>query len=164
MLKRIAGMLLDWAHPKTEAAPPPLDTRMDRPARRQVGALCWRREAGRIEVLLVTSRETGRWIIPKGNRMAGLTDAEAAGEEAWEEAGVRGKIHPVRLGSFHYDKGLSRGGVRRTAVDVYAVRVKESFKDWPEGRQRTRQWFGQAAAVEAVTEPELKALILSFER
>jgi 8-oxo-dGTP pyrophosphatase MutT (NUDIX family) len=143
--------------------PPPLDTRIDRPARRQVGAVCWRRQSDQIEVLLVTSRETGRWIIPKGNRMAGLTDPEAAAEEAWEEAGVRGNVGPQRVGSFHYMKRLARGGERAMAVDIYALRVRETLKDWPERRQRTRLWFTLPEAAEAVDEPELKALIACFE-
>lgn len=155
-------MLLDWLRPKTETAPLPLDARLDRPARRQVGALCWRREGGKVEVLLVTSRESGRWIIPKGNRMTGLSDAEAAAEEAWEEAGVRGKLRPLRIGSFHYVKVMARGAARQTAVDVYALRVKEVLKDWPERKQRTRRWFTPEEAAGLVDEAELKILLSGF--
>lgn len=156
-------MLVQFLRPTPHAPPPPLDPRIDRPTRRQVGAICWRRDGDAVEVLLVTSRETGRWIIPKGNRMIGRSDFDAAAQEAWEEAGVRGKIGALRLGSYHYEKRLSGGGARTTAVDVYALRVKETLKDWPERRQRTRRWFGLTEAAEAVEEPELKVLIAAFE-
>ncbi len=161
-MNRIVGVLLGWLRPRTETAPPPLDARLDRPARRQVGALCWRRKGGQVEVLLVTSRETGRWVIPKGNRMQGLSDPDAAAQEAWEEAGVRGKLRPLRLGSFHYVKLLARGSARQMAVDVYALKVKDVLKDWPERKERTRQWFRPEEAAGLVDEPELRALLSEF--
>lgn len=160
----VGKMLVQWLNRSDrDVATPPVDGRLDRAARRQVGALCWRRSGEKIEILLITSRESGRWIIPKGGRMAGLSNAAAAAEEAWEEAGVRGKLSERRVGTFHYAKRLERGGLRVTAVEVYALRVKQERDDWPERKERTRRWFSVAAAAAAVDEPELKTLIAGFE-
>lgn len=134
-----------------------------RNTRRQVGALCWRVGADDgLEVLLVTSRDTGRWVTPKGNRMSGLTDAEAAAEEAMEEAGATGLLDERVMGTFTYDKRLSGKSRRRTAVDLYSLQVTHLFDTWPEAHERERRWFGRLEAVEAVDEPELRALIAAF--
>lgn len=137
--------------------------RTQRPTRRQVGALCWRQAAGGgIEVLLVTSRETGRWITPKGGRMPGVADPQAAAQEALEEAGVAGELSEARLGTFHYDKRVAGHGARRTAVDLYALKVTAELDDWDEAHERRRQWFPLEEAAGLVAEPELKALIAGF--
>ena len=134
-----------------------------RAKRRQVGALCWcLGEDDRIAFLLVTSRDTGRWVTPKGNRMKGLSDAEAAAEEAMEEAGTTGLIEPAPFGTFTYDKRLAGRARRQTAVDVYSLQVTHLFDSWPEAHERERRWFSRLEAVEAVDEPELKALIAAF--
>lgn len=134
-----------------------------RAKRRQVAALCWRLGADdRIEFLLVTSRDTGRWVTPKGNRMSGLSDAEAAAEEAMEEAGVTGPLDCEPVGTFTYDKRLSGKARRVTAVDVFGLQVTHLFDRWPEQRQRERRWFSRLEAVKAVDEAELKALIAAF--
>lgn len=134
-----------------------------RSKRRQVGALCWRlADEDKIQFLLVTSRDTGRWVTPKGNRMKGLADAEAAAEEAMEEAGAAGLLDKTALGSFTYDKRLSGKAKRQTAVDLYGLQVTHLFGTWPEARERERRWFGRIEAIQAVDEPELKALIAGF--
>ena len=66
----------------------------------QVGALIVRRRRGSCEVMLITSRDTGRWIVPKGWPMRGKPDDEAAAQEAFEEAGVEGEISRDPVGSF----------------------------------------------------------------
>lgn len=138
--------------------------RTHRDTRRQIGALCWRRDVrGTIEILLITSRDTGRWVTPKGNPMAGLTDPLSAAEEAFEEAGVRGPVGKLPLGSFHYDKRLAGKARRSTEVALYPLEVHTEFDDWDEAHQRTRRWFTRAEAAEAVDEPELKTLIAGFE-
>jgi 8-oxo-dGTP pyrophosphatase MutT (NUDIX family) len=133
----------------------------------QVGALCWRRDrGGRLKVLLVTSRETGRWVIPKGWPIAGLTAAEAALHEAWEEAGVRGSADPEPLGSYGYDKVLNRGAgtpaLLPCRVSVFAVAVRRQMGAFPEAGQRRLKWRAAAQAAGKVEEPELRALILGF--
>lgn len=123
---------------------------------RQVGALC-RDAQGR--VLLITSRGTGRWVIPKGWTMSGLTDAEAALREAWEEAGVEGGIGPDPVGEYRYDKGLRDGRTRQVVVRVFPASVSHLAEDWPEAGQRRRGWFTPAEAAALVAEPDLQALL-----
>ncbi len=143
---------------------------MDEPAprpkpreRRQVAALPWRRGADGVEIMLVTSRETRRWVTPKGGRMAGKTDAEAAAQEALEEAGIEGLVSGTPLGSFRYLKILKRRAPRWCTVDVYALKVEIEHADWQEREERERVWVGRDEAVRRVDEPDLKALIAAFE-
>jgi 8-oxo-dGTP pyrophosphatase MutT (NUDIX family) len=131
--------------------------------RRQVAALPWRRGANGLEILLVTSRETRRWVTPKGGRMPGKTDAEAAAEEALEEAGVEGAVVPEPLGTFRYLKMLKRRAARWCVVSVYALEVRVEHDDWHERGQRERLWVSRDEAVRRVDEPDLKALIAAFE-
>ena len=131
--------------------------------RRQVAALPWRRGANGLEILLVTSRETRRWVTPKGGRMPGKTDAEAAAEEALEEAGVEGAVVPEPLGTFRYLKMLKRRAARWCVVSVYALEVRVEHDDWHERGQRERLWVSQDEAVRRVDEPDLKALIGAFK-
>ncbi len=132
----------------------------------QCAALCWRRVQGRIEVLLVTSRETGRWVIPKGWPIDGLPDAEGAAREAWEEAGVKGSIATASLGVYFYDKVLERAGDASLAVpcvvSVYALHVSSLRRDFPEASERRIKWFPQDKAARKVLEPELATLIAAF--
>jgi 8-oxo-dGTP pyrophosphatase MutT (NUDIX family) len=130
--------------------------------RRQVAALPWRRGADGIEILLVTSRETRRWVTPKGGRMAGLTDAGSAAQEALEEAGVEGVVSESALGTFRYLKVLKRRAPRWCVVAVFALEVRVEHESWHEQAQRERVWLSQAAAADRVDEPELKALIAGF--
>lgn len=137
-------------------------TRTERSERRQVAALPWRRGAEGIEILLVTSRETRRWVTPKGGRMAGRTDAEAAAQEALEEAGVAGRILDEPFGTFRYLKILKRRGARWCVVSVFPLEVTVEHEDWKEKTERTREWMSAAEAERRVEEPELKALIAAF--
>ncbi len=130
--------------------------------RRQYAALPWRAGEHGPEVLLVTSRQTRRWIIPKGWPMKGRSGPEAAAQEAFEEAGVRGPIAKAPLGVFSYVKRLADGSGRPCAVRVYPLEVVETLDDWPEMNQRERRWMSPPAAAAAVDESELKVLILGF--
>ncbi len=130
---------------------------------RQIAALPYRIEAdGSASVMLITSRDTRRWVIPKGNRMKGIDPHHAAALEAFEEAGIKGLLCPTSLGSFEYDKRRDDGTTRAARVEVYPLAVTEESPTWPEQHQRLRQWFGLAAAVFAVDEPDLKTIIGSF--
>jgi len=131
--------------------------------RRQVAALPWRRTEAGLEILLVTSRETRRWVTPKGGRMPGKTDAEAAAIEALEEAGIEGVIVHEPLGTFRYLKVLKRRAPRWCVVSIYALEVRVEHDDWQERFQRERIWVSQDDAVLRVDEPDLKALIAAFE-
>jgi 8-oxo-dGTP pyrophosphatase MutT (NUDIX family) len=133
---------------------------------RQIAALPYRREDGAsapVSILLVTSRETKRWVIPKGNPMAGLPPHAAAAVEAEEEAGVRGAVCPTPLGSYHYEKRLRDGASLMLEVDVFPLAVAEELPSWKEKDERERRWFSRLEAAEAVEEPDLAALIRSFE-
>ncbi len=125
----------------------------------QVAALCWRKKGDRVEVMLITSRETGRWVIPKGWPMDGLTPSAAAEREAWEEAGVTGTILKTALGEFHYDKITSPISAKVCAVAVYCLQVKSQKNRFPEAGQRRRVWFAPGKAAELVAEPELRQLL-----
>lgn len=128
----------------------------------QYGALCWRKHRGRLQVLLVTSRDTGRWIIPKGWPIDGLSPAETALREAWEEAGVEGEASADSLGLFPYDKMLSPERTVPCLVAVYGVHVKRLRGSFPERAQRRRKWFAPDKAAQKVTEGELGQLLSGF--
>ncbi len=126
----------------------------------QVGALCWRMHRGRVEILLITSRDTGRWVIPKGWTMEDRTDPEAAAREAWEEAGVTGDLAETSLGSYGYDKAIKPGLLLPCTVAVYPVRVGALADKFPERKERRRKWFAAAKAARKVAEPELRDILV----
>ncbi len=131
-----------------------------RPKRVQVAALCTRKAGSGEEVLLVTSRDTGRWIIPKGWPIDGLDGAETALQEAWEEAGVRKAVaEEDPVGHFTYDKILKDGSAEPVLTSVYRLRVKELSDDYPEMDERKRSWVPPKTAAKRVNEPELQALL-----
>lgn len=136
--------------------------RSGRSETRQVAALPWRIGADGLEILMITSRETRRWVIPKGGRMAGKTDAEAAAQEAIEEAGIRGEIGLSSFGHFRYAKIVRNGDLRSYVVAVYPLEVLIQLGDWPEAHQRERRWMTPADAAAAVNEPDLAQLIRDF--
>lgn len=112
-------------------------------------------------ILLVTSRDTGRWVLPKGNPMLGISSHRAAAREAEEEAGVRGTIARKPLGRFPYRKWRSAKRFELAKVDVFALKVRTELDSWKEQGQRERRWFPRAEAAALVDEPELRTLILS---
>ena len=125
----------------------------------QYAALPWRETPGGREVLLVTSRETGRWVLPKGWPMKKRTPSEAAAREAFEEAGVHGEVHAEPEGAYTYLKAFTESLAFRCEVQVFLLRVTDEADDWPERAERTRRWFAPAEAAARVEEPELQALI-----
>jgi 8-oxo-dGTP pyrophosphatase MutT (NUDIX family) len=129
----------------------------------QYAALPWRRKAvGGVEVLLITSRETRRWVLPKGWPMKDRTPAQAAAQEAYEEAGVVGEADDRAIGDYGYGKRLRDGVVQDVRVTVFSLEVFVEQMTWPEREQRQKLWTTQAEAAELVDEPELKALIRAF--
>ncbi len=129
----------------------------------QVGALPYRIKDKVLEVLLITSRDTGRWVIPKGWGMKNKTDAQAAAIEAQEEAGMKGAVGKRPIGVYHYSKTLKSGTVAVCQVAVYPLAVKRQVKKWKEQGQRRLQWFSPLEASTQVAEPELAALIAGFK-
>ena len=111
----------------------------------QAGAIVYRVRDAQLEVLLITSRGTRRWIIPKGNIDPGLTPAEAAEREAYEEAGVHGATEStLPLGFYTYFKKSASGALCPATVEVYLLNVDEQFKRWPEKRERRLSGGGAA--------------------
>lgn len=129
----------------------------------QVAALCFRMTPAGREVLLITSRDTGRWIIPKGWPIKGLDGPATALEEAWEEAGVRdADIRRDPIGQYHYDKRLDDGTTTPIDTTVYLAEVTKLEDDFPEVTERTRVWVTPAEAAKRVDEPELKDILRSL--
>jgi len=131
----------------------------------QYGALPYRINGrARPEVMLVTSRRTRRWIIPKGWPHEGQTPCRSAALEAFEEAGVVGAIARRSLGSFSYQKQLKTGNAVECLVRVYALKVTRQTPVWPEKTERRVKWLSVPAAARAVQEPSLRKIILRLAR
>ncbi len=130
-----------------------------------IGALAYRKELdGSLRILLITSRATGRWIIPKGNPMVGLLQHEAAAQEAFEEAGASGTMDARSLGALTYGKRGRDGKSRIAQVDVFPMAVTALANEWPEQDEREQRWFNPDDAAAAVDEVGLKKLIRSFSK
>ena len=130
--------------------------------RTQFGALCWRVKAGKLQVCLVTTRQSGRWIIPRGWPQHKQTPAASAATEAWEEAGLRGQPIDYCLGAYTYVKPL-KNRAAPVIVMVYPLRVTESSGVWPESHQRKRKWMRPAKAAKRVDEPGLRRILMAFD-
>ncbi len=129
----------------------------------QHAALCWRLRAGRVEVLLITARGSGRWLIPRGWPMPRRLPHETAAGEAWEEAGVRGTPSADCLGVYAYVKGRAPESLRICRVEVYPLAVAQVAEVFPEHRQRRRKWLTPRKAARKVADPGLAALIAGFD-
>lgn len=133
--------------------------------RNQYGALCFRYadDGHAIEILVITSRESGRWIIPKGWPMKGRAPHEAAAIEALEEAGVRGKVGKTPVGRYTYLKELDGGKVVPCVVEIFQVEVREIKAGFKEQGQRRLDWVSPDEAARRVREIELKSLLVNFK-
>lgn len=135
-------------------------TGLFRPAMVQAAALCLRPGPGNTpEILLVRTLTTRRWIPPKGWPVEGLTLAEAAAQEAWEEGGVRGTVATNPIGSFSYRKIRKNGVTLECRADLFVLLVDSVSEDYPEADIRERRWVTPAEAADLVTEPDLRALL-----
>lgn len=128
----------------------------------QAGALCWRRTANGVEVLLITSRRSGRWGIAKGWSLRSRALAETARREAWEEAGVRGTAENRLLGILDAPKRYRLVGTVPWKLALYPLEVRELAEHWPERGKRRRQWLPQEEAAAAIKSKPLAALIRAF--
>lgn len=136
---------------------------LQRPKRVQVAALCYRQGQTGKDVLLITSRDTGRWIVPKGWPIDGLDGPQSALQEAWEEAGVKdAEIDPNAAGLFDYVKGLNSGGEAIVETTVFLTRVIDLASDYPEAKERSRKWVAPEEAANMVDEPGLKEILRSL--
>lgn len=132
-----------------------------RPADNQCAALCWREANGRVEMLLITSRSTGRWVLPKGWQMKERCLAASAAQEAWAEAGVEGLICSTPLGSYKYSKE-EFGQEHAIDVMVFPLEVMHLSEAYPERGQRDRIWVDPLTAADLVRETALAAILRTF--
>jgi 8-oxo-dGTP pyrophosphatase MutT (NUDIX family) len=139
---------------------------LQRPPRQQFAAICHRtkKKTGDLEVLLITSRDTGRWVIPKGWHMPGKQPHAIAEREAFEEAGIKGKASLEPIGYYTYMKKMRGGHKVPTRVQVHALEVKNLMKEFPEKGTRRLEWVSCEEAASRVDEPELKSLFADFAK
>jgi 8-oxo-dGTP pyrophosphatase MutT (NUDIX family) len=131
----------------------------------QCAALPYRRLANAvIEVMLITSRDTGRWVIPKGWQDAGLGPQDSAEREAREEGGLVGRMGAQPIGQYRYRKRLPNGSSMACSVEVFPLEVTRQLKSWPERDERDTRWFILRDAAAAVKEPELAAMIRGLRK
>jgi 8-oxo-dGTP pyrophosphatase MutT (NUDIX family) len=131
--------------------------------RAQYAALPYRRSGDGIEILLVTSLETKRWILPKGWPVAGQTAHDSAASEAFEEGGIEGHVASDPIGSFDYGK-RRKGGVVPCRVEVFPLEVTTEREDWPEQGRRERRWFTPEEAAVTVSDAGASVIITEFVR
>ena len=120
-------------------------------------------EKGQVEVLLITTRRTKRYIFPKGWRMKGRSDAEAAAQEAKEEAGIIGTVSKHPIGQYFYWKELTRMSIK-IRVSVYTLAVSEQLWQWPEHDQRSRIWVHPDRAAAMISDLALIPLIKELQK
>lgn len=112
--------------------------------------------------MLITSRDTRRWILPKGNLIRGLDWHQAAAREAYEEAGIKGVTSPTAIGEYRYLKRRRDGSTRSVSVAVFPLAVLEQVNEWPEQDERETRWFELPEAAAMIDEPDLSQLIAGF--
>jgi 8-oxo-dGTP pyrophosphatase MutT (NUDIX family) len=132
-------------------------------AQTQFAALCYRVRHDKVQVLLITSRASKRWIVPKGWPIEAHSPAASARQEAWEEGGVIGQAESSCLGVYSYAKDVGSTDDVPCRVMLYPVRVKSLAKRYPEQHQRRRRWVSRKKAARLVAEPELARMILDFD-
>jgi len=130
----------------------------------QVAALPWRRHGGILEILLITTRTTKRWIVPKGWLETGLSQSESAAREALEEAGVIGEIGARPVGKFHYTKRRRTGEMLPVQVTLFPLEVMRQRRAYPEKHLRETRWCRVEEALAHISEPGLKRLVLKFAK
>jgi len=128
----------------------------------QVGALCYRICRGKPQILLITTRETGRWIIPKGWPIDGMTSHQTAAQEAWEEAGAVGSCLKHSVGQFTYIKERRDKQNVICVVEVFPLHVQKMLDEFPERAERSQRWLSPKKAAARVIEPDLAELLQGF--
>ena len=125
----------------------------------QYGVVPLRAEPDGVRILLITSRDTRRWVVPRGNPIRDLSPADSAAQEAFEEAGVRGAVSAEPMGSYRYEKRRRNGATVMMEVQLFRLAVADELDDWPEKGQRERRWVTPGEAAALVAEPDLQALL-----
>ena len=127
----------------------------------QAGVIPYRFRRSKLEILLITSSRSGRWVVPKGHIEPDMTPRQSAITEAFEEAGINGKVPKTSFGTYSYEKADDKCG-QSYRVEIFAMRVTYVMKNWPEEFRRTRTWMSPKEASDSVRENELKQLIKSL--
>ena len=137
---------------------------VDRLPRIQYAALPWRFTNGALEILLVTTRNARRWIVPKGWPMPHCAPPECAAHEAYEEAGVVGEVAAKSLGAFTYEKQLKSGKTVTCNVEVFPLAVARQRRAWPEKRARQADWCSVEEALSRIAEPGLRRIVAKLTK
>lgn len=124
---------------------------------KQSGVIPYRVRDGKVEVLLISTRKSQKWVIPKGGICKGMTPPDSAAKEAWEEAGVIGQVNTEKIGAYKYRK---RGNLYR--VNLFWLPVEKVLEDWPESGERKRIWLEINHAAMIVKENSLKKILQSY--
>lgn len=121
---------------------------------KQSGVIPYRLRNGKVEILLVTTRDRQRWVMPKGGIVNGMTPPASAAKEAWEEAGVIGQVEANKLGTYKYRK---RGKVY--SVKMYLLPVEIVSSNYPEASSRYRRWLDAKQAIKLIKQAALKRIL-----
>ena len=124
---------------------------------KQSGVIPYRIQDGKIEVLLITSRDRRHWVMPKGDIPNGMTPPDSAAKEAWEEAGVIGQVNTQKIGTYKYRK---QG--KNYRVKMYLLPVETLCEDYPEAGYRQRQWLELSKAMRRIKITSLKRILKGF--
>ena len=119
----------------------------------QSGVIPFRKRKGKLELLMVTSTNKKRWVIPKGVKELHLSPKKSAIKEAWEEAGIRGKVSKSAIGAYRYRKWG-----RTCTVKVFAMEVSKVVRHWEESF-RDRVWFSHREALRRIDAKDLQQLV-----
>jgi 8-oxo-dGTP pyrophosphatase MutT (NUDIX family) len=132
----------------------------------QYGALPYRfTSMAALEILVVTTRQSRQWIVPKGWPIKRLTPSKSAAREAFEEAGVRGKIGARAIGNFRYKKPARQADIDPDYdVKIFPLLVRRQSATWPEYGQRMVQWVDPEKAISLIREPELRSIVEKFAK
>ena len=125
---------------------------------KQSGVIPYRVRNGKIEVLLITTRNRQDWVVPKGGISNGMSPPESAAKEAWEEAGVIGQVETQEIGIYKYRK---RGNIYQ--VRMFLLPVENVLEDYPEANQRKRQWLDVPQAIRCVRKSSLKRMLKTLK-
>lgn len=150
------------SHVRINQLPISVPASSKRESRSQFAALPFRIVDDGVQILLVTSRRSKRWILPKGWPENGMTPAESAAKEAWEEAGVMGQPYDMCLGVYSFEKAYNALELPVMGL-VFPLKVKQVKRSYPESNQRRRQWFSPKKAASAVEPAELKRILKLFD-
>jgi 8-oxo-dGTP pyrophosphatase MutT (NUDIX family) len=125
----------------------------------QAAAIPYRWNGGRLEIAMVTKRQRGSWIVPKGTVETGETPRQSARREASEEAGLVGRMGQRPCGSYLYLKGREP-----RLVVVFLMRVTRQLRRWSEDEEREREWFELERAIQRVRERGLRRILRVLAR